>query len=563
MKPILDSIDTVSQLEELRGPHNRWRRLNNLYMIRDESARVIPFVLRREQAQFILTAQRRNFILKARKLGMSTLLALDALDSCLWYGGMHCAIVDRKEDEARAKLAMARLAWRTLGQHPDPHIAALGAKMKANLKLVNDSAGELVWSNGSRLEAGVSLRGGTPQRLHVSELGYIASHDRKRAEEIRAGSINAVPTGGEVTIETTHEGGKAGVSYDFARLAMDDTAATNALTAKGGSGCSGTLQESQKCGGKGLPLEWRFFFFPWYEHPTYRIRNGKPREEKTLEYFQRLEADHGINISPDRQAWYEAKRREQREAIFREFPSTPDEAFRAVVSGAIYPQMLTLRANGKIISFEHDRHAPLIAAWDLGVSDYTSIWLIQIAGREILWLDWHEDHGKGIGHYAEIIRAWERRYQKVIGTHLLPHDADTRERGSGKSCVQHLAEAGLARHTIKVVPRTPDRWQGINHLRNLLARSVFHTRCDQPRRDPTGQEHRSGIGCLESYHTQPVTSTGILREEPAHDESSHTADAARTFAEAHDRGLIDHLTTSTLRPHPRKPPLVKTGFRGH
>ncbi len=524
-------------LDRFRDP---WQRISRLYMIRDESARVVPFVPRPEQAEFFHRRHHRNFILKARKLGMSTLLAIDALDSCIFSPGTHAAIVDRKEDEAQGKLAMARLAWQRLDQHPDEDAATAGRQIKQELRLVTDTSGELAWNNGSRLEAGVTLRGGTPQRLHVSELGYIASHDRRRAEEIRAGSINAVPPGGEVTIETTHEGGKTGVSYEFARLAMDCTAA-----------------------GINSPLDWRFFFFPWYEHPSYRVGGSRRLDPKTEAYFAELRERHGIAVSAEQQAWYEAKRREQREAMYREFPSTPDEAFRAIMSGAIYPQMLTLRANACIINFEPDRIAPLFACWDLGVSDYTAIWLVQISGREILWLDWHEDEGKGVGHYAEVIRAWERQYGKVVGTHFLPHDADTRERGSGKSCVQHLVEAGLAKHTLKVVPRTPDIWRGINILRDLLPRSVFHLRCDQPRVDPTGRERLSGVGCLEAYHSLPTSASGIVREDPAHDESSHTADAARTFAEAWDRGLVEGRTAGGGGGgKDRVPPVVKSGFRG-
>ena len=506
-------------------------------MVRDETAKVIPFVPRKEQAEFYANKHNRNFILKARKLGMSTLLAIDNLDACIFSPGTHAAIVDRSETEACGKLDMARCAWENLAKHPDPRVAVIGRHIREHLKLVGDSDREMSWNNGSKFEAGVSLRGGTPQRLHVSELGYIASHDRNRAQEIKAGSVNAVPASGEVTIETTHEGGKVGISYEFARLAMDCTAR-----------------------GIASQLDWRFHFFPWFDHPSYRLDIANPRiEANTDDYFAKLEKEHGVSVSLARKAWYQAKQAEQREAMFREFPSTPDEAFRATVSGAIYPHMMTLRASGRIKGFETDRTAPLFASWDIGVSDFTSIWLLQVSGRDLLWLNWHEGEGAGAGSYAEVIRAWESQLNKKIAFHFLPHDANTRERGTGKTYADHLKESGIPSHTIRIVPRCPDVWQGVNALRDLLPRSWFHARCDLARTSQTGSEKLSGVGCLEAYHVQPIGASGLVKEMPCHDETSHTADAARTFAEAWMRGMVGSQTTGERKPGGNK---VISGFRG-
>lgn len=49
----------------------------------------------------------------------------------------------------------------------------------------------------------------------------------------------------------------------------------------------------------------------------------------------------------------------------------------------------------------------------------------------------------------------------------------------------------------------------------------------------------SGIACLEAYHTEQDASSGIIKEMPVHDESSHGASALRTFAEAHSRGMLE------------------------
>jgi hypothetical protein len=39
------------------------------------------------------------------------------------------------------------------------------------------------------------------------------------------------------------------------------------------------------------------------------------------------------------------------------------------------------------------RDLPIFTSWDLGMTDYTSIWLVQPHGTELLWLDWREAGG--------------------------------------------------------------------------------------------------------------------------------------------------------------------------
>ncbi|MEO6846583.1 MAG: hypothetical protein ABI254_04945, partial [Chthoniobacterales bacterium] len=138
-----------------------------------------------------------------------------------------------------------------------------------------------------------------------------------------------------------------------------------------------------------------------------------------------------------------------------------------------------------------------------------------------------------------------------------PHDADTRDRGTGRTYVQYLKEAGLG--NIIVVPRTPDLWVGINHTRDILPRSWFHlTDCGTPR-DAAGVEYQSGISCLEAYHTRDVQGGAVIQEMPVHDESSHSASAARTLGEAVARGLVNLSGVSNGL---RGKVSVISGFRG-
>ena len=491
-------------------------RLGNLFMIRpEEGGAMSAMTLRPEQEAFASAQHGRDIIIKTRKLGFSTSIALQWLDDCLTNKGTHAAIVDRKQDEAEKKLAIAKLAWDSGPLHPRPEIRAIWAGIRQRIKLEAANQSQLVFSNGSKMEAGVSFRGGTPQRLHVSEFGPIAAEDPRRAQEIISGAMAAVPPSGRIAVETTYKGGRFGHCYRIAKAAMD------AVGAELG------------------PLDWKFWGFWWWQHPSYVLPGRKPTNAETLAYFADLEANHGIFLSDDRKAWWEATRRLQQEAIFQEYPSHAEEVFTARVEGVIYPQMTKLRSQGRLSkALNAETGPPLICAWDIGVSDFLAGWLIQSAGRDLLWLRWCQFEGQGAQRVADQIREWEAEFGRPIAQVLLPHDGNRRDVGSGKTFQKQLEESGIAGAKIQVVPRAADVWDGINILRGLLPKSYFDARCDQAIKLPNGVDLPSGVGCLEAYRRQPPTGTGIVREMPLHDLTSHTADAARTFAEAWGRGLV-------------------------
>jgi hypothetical protein len=51
---------------------------------------------------------------------------------------------------------------------------------------------------------------------------------------------------------------------------------------------------------------------------------------------------------------------------------------------------------------------------------------------------------------------------------------------------------------------------------------------------------------LSAYHTQRETSTGLARDEPCHDFSSHANDALRLIAEAEMAGMLSRAGSSRI-----------------
>jgi hypothetical protein len=235
-------------------------------------------------------------------------------------------------------------------------------------------------------------------------------------------------------------------------------------------------------------------------------------------------------------------------------------SFDAAIEGAIYGEIIDkLRAQKRIHDFPPESGSPAYTFWDIGMSDFGCMWLVQFVGRDILLLDYVSASGQPASYYCAKCTEWERKHKLVIRANYLPHDANTRDRGSGKTYVQSCQEAGLER--IKVVPRTPDLWLGINELRLLLPRCFIHEgNCGYVDLHENAQP--SGLDCLEYYHRREETVNGIIGEQPVHDEFSHGADALRTLAEAHRLGMIEgtSFTAKGSNDGPPKGPKVLRGY---
>lgn len=510
--------DTQQQLTELMS--SREWRLNHLYWITNKSGQLQRFRANWAQEKLYRNLWYRNEILKVRQLGISTFVAILWLDIALFDPHKTLAIIDKRREDAAAKAEKIAMAYEMLDYIPDgataedQSLAIIGAGIKSSRKVTAQTKGSIEFSNGSKIYTTSSARSRTVNYLHVSELAYPSIHNPAKAREIVTGSINSVGKDGIVICESTHEGGKTGLNYERVMAAM------------------------RMIGQPLSHLDSRFFFFSWVDHPEYRLDGVTPTLTPELEdYYDQLEKN-GVELDDAQKAWYAAQWRANGYATRQEYPTTPGEAFETAARGAYYShEIAELRATGRLYAeFECADDAPLYTSWDLGMSDDTSIWLIQPRrdGRYYV-LDHYRAHGFGIDHYARQINAWEASFGPVH-RHLLPHDGNNRDLSSGVSVASVLRNKGFA---VSVVRRTRDVLGGINALRALLRHMVFHHRCDE-QREVEGEMIQSGISALETYHCQPGS------REPVHDDSSHSADALRYFAEALAQGLVGKPDTVVM-----------------
>jgi phage terminase large subunit len=192
-------------------------------------------------------------------------------------------------------------------------------------------------------------------------------------------------------------------------------------------------------------------------------------------------------------------------------------SFEGFVQGAYYvKQLREARKDGRICSVPHAAGHEVYTFWDLGIDDSTTIWFLQVVGREFRFIDFYEASGEGLEHYAKVLK--EKRY--TYGDHYMPHDAANRELGTGKSR-QEVAEA-LGIYPITIVKRPRDTqaiMAGIEQGRNILSQCWFDERKCQ-----------RGLMALEGYQCEYDEEKKKMGNHPVHNWCSHGADAFRTFA---------------------------------
>lgn len=181
--------------------------------------------------------------------------------------------------------------------------------------------------------------------------------------------------------------------------------------------------------------------------------------------------------------------------------------------GAYYTlEMRDARDEGRIGTVPYDKRLPVVTAWDLGIGDSTSIIFAQFVGAEVRIIDYYENSGVGLDHYAKVLR--DKGY--VYDQHILPHDVRVHELGTGKSRMETLQSLGVTPITIAPQLQVDD---GIQAVRSMLPLCWF---------DAEKTDHL--IESLRAYHREYDDQRMTWKGRPEHDWSSHPADSFRYLA---------------------------------
>jgi hypothetical protein len=204
----------------------------------------------------------------------------------------------------------------------------------------------------------------------------------------------------------------------------------------------------------------------------------------------------------------------------REYPSTPEEAFEASIEGAYYSELLAAAEfQGRIGDHGILPDVSVNTAWDIGVGDYTAIWLWQQFAGKIGLVGYYENSGEGMPHYLNYLKGFRERTRCTYGTHAFPHDAKVKEWGTSRTRLEQFADSDLGRTSYyRVIPRHSLE-DGINAVRATLGRCWFDS-----------GECADGIRALKAYRKEWSEERGVWLDKPRHDHASHGADAFRQIA---------------------------------
>lgn len=187
-------------------------------------------------------------------------------------------------------------------------------------------------------------------------------------------------------------------------------------------------------------------------------------------------------------------------------------SFEAAIQGAYYGrEMQQAEESERILQVPYEPRLRVTTAWDLGIGDSTAIWFVQQSGQEVRLIDYYEAAGVGLDHYAKVLA--DKPY--VYDEHLLPHDAEVKELGTGRTRVETLQSLGIRPRIVQKIGVD----DGINAVRTLLPRCWFD-------RDKT----RRGVEALKQYRREWDDKLKVWRPRPLHDWTSHGADAFRYLA---------------------------------
>lgn len=276
--PYLDRMEGAETVRDLL--------IRRLLKIRTKKGHVRYLNLNRAQREYSMKCSRRNIVLKARQVGITTYVAARFFIQTITRPGTLTVQVAHSDESAEAIFKMVHRFWENL-PNERIHRGAL-VKSRSNVRQIvfpNLDSEYRVETAGDNAGRGLTIH-----NLHCSEVSRW-SHD---AGDTLASLRAAVVPDGEIVLESTPNGA-AGIFYE----------------------------EWEKAEETGYARH----FFPWWYEPTYKEDVKLGGSWQLTDEEKELMARHGLN---DRQiAWRRTRWNEMRTQAAQEYAEDPVSCFLA------------------------------------------------------------------------------------------------------------------------------------------------------------------------------------------------------------------------------------------
>ena len=240
------------------------------------------------------TGRIRACVLKARQIGLSTIIEAIIFTMSMMWDNLNSLVVAHEKDASEALLGMTRRYWESY----------LWRKMHDE-KYAGRT--QLSWSDtGSNVQVATAknVQAGRSRTIHCLHASEVAFYDDP--ETLMTGLRQSIPTNGLSAV--FYESTANGVGNFFHRQCVS--------AMKGQS-------------------EYEFFFYPWHEHPEYTSQSMPSREQGKYARLGDLDEEElalrKLGIPDERLIWrrYAIENLCQRDVdkFHQEYPTTPHEAF--------------------------------------------------------------------------------------------------------------------------------------------------------------------------------------------------------------------------------------------
>jgi hypothetical protein len=271
---------------QLREPTLRDCLVGEFLNIRAKNNQLLPMVLNRAQAEYSRTCTRRNIVLKARQLGITTYVAARYFIQTITRPGTLTVQVAHDQESAEEIFRIVHRFWANL---PETFRRGALVTSRANVRQIVFPRLDSQYRVATAADENAG-RGLTIHNLHCSEVARWPRGGIEALASVRA----AVPPAGEIVLESTPNGA-AGVFYE-------------------------EWQRADETG-------YKRHFFPWWLDPAYTLAVDPDKFEPLNADEQKLVADY--SLSREQIAFRRMIHSSLRALAIQEYAEDANSCFRA------------------------------------------------------------------------------------------------------------------------------------------------------------------------------------------------------------------------------------------